>query len=84
MARGAGVRNSRLFGFGWRNEAECVGRNVVVFYSLLDQRHVARGALTRGAVFGVMGMLAHRSLESRSILPGVATKAECVASLSQV
>ena len=75
MARGARVRNSRLFGFNRRNEAESVRRDVAVFDGLFDQRHVARRALTSRAIFGVMGMLAHRSLESRNIVLGVTTKA---------
>ena len=59
-------------------------RDVAIFYRLLDQRHVAFGALTARAVLGAMGMFTHCPLESRSILAGVASKAERISLLSQV
>ena len=84
MARGARVRNSRLFGFDRRDKSERVRRNVAIFYRLLDQRHVACGALTPRAVLIVMSMLAHGSLESCRVAPGVATETQCVAFVAQV
>jgi len=57
-----------------------VGGNIAVFYRLLNQGHVACGALTPRAALGVMSMLAHCSVESCSVTPGVATEAEGIAS----
>ena len=84
MARGARVGNSRLFGFDRGDKTERVRRNVAVFNGLLNQGHVACGALTPTTVFGVMSMPAHSALESCRVAGGVASEAEGIAPLSQV
>ena len=64
MASGAGIRDFELFGQARRNKLESVRADHVVAQSLRDLRHVACGALTGGAVLGVMRVFGDGSFQN--------------------
>jgi hypothetical protein len=84
VARRAGIWNAGLFGFNGCDESKRVRSDVAILDRLFNLRHVAGNALTTCAVRGVVGVLSHRSRQSRRVLFGVATEAQCVSLPNQV
>ena len=79
VARGAWIGYAGLLSLLWRDEAEGVRRDVVVFDGLLDSRHVAGNALAAGAVGSVMSVLTDSAMQTGGILASVAAEAKRVA-----
>ena len=84
MTRRAGIWNAGLRRLHRSNKPESVRRNEVAFNGLLDVRHVTRNAVAAGAVFCVVRMFAHGTLQARGVLAVVATETERVPLLNKV
>ena len=64
----ARVRHSRTLRQAWRDEAECMRVDEVIFNRRFDLWHMTGYALAAGATLRMMSMCADRSLQPRRVL----------------
>ena len=83
MARGAWIGYAGLLSLLWRDEAEGVRRDVVVFDGLLDSGHVAGNALAARTVGRVMSVLTDSAVQTGRIQASMAAETERISTYGE-